>query len=797
MGEVYRATDSTLGRDVAIKVLPDALIQQTERLARFKREARVLAALNNPHIGAIYGMEDADHAPAIVLELIEGPTIADRLTAGALPVGEALRIAEQIAEALEAAHEKGIIHRDLKPSNVKITPAGMVKVIDFGLATVCASDAPEPDLTRSPTITMSGMRDGVLLGTASYMSPEQVRNKPVDTRTDIWAFGCVLYEMLTGRAAFPGETISDIIAATLGRDPEWRALPANTPGSVRRLLQRCLEKDPTRRLRDIGEARIEIAGALAVPESATRPERGRRGTALLRDNAATLPIADEPGAQRMRMSPRRILVLVALVVAVSALLVLSASALRTWTHDRASPQVSIEVHSVAVLPFLTLGPEAGDRFLGFGLADALIARLNPVRGLVVRPATAVAGFDRPDRDAVAEARRMKVDAVLDGSVQRSGDRLRVTVKLVRVVDGASLWSAQYDEPATDLFALEDSISTKVVDGLAVRLSGSERERLSRRDTDNPDAHLAYLRGRYLWNKRTPADLRRAVELLEAAIRLDPSYSLAYSGLSDAYLILGGYSVVSQGQAIPKARVAAQRALALDATLAEAHASLALIAMNYDWDWSEADRQYRIAIDLSPNYPVAHAWYGEYLAFMGRFAEGIAHNARAQELDPLSLIISTDGGKIFVLARQYDRAIAQLEQTLEMDPHYMMAHVFLARALLGAGRAADAVSVIEAAEPDQVVLAIRGVAYKAAGRPDRTRAILDHLRTQSRDTYVSPTYLAVLEGALGLIDDAFASLDRMCNERATGPIGLKTEELYDPIRNDPRFAALLRRVGFRP
>jgi TolB-like protein/Tfp pilus assembly protein PilF len=796
MGEVYRASDSILGRDVAIKVLPDALTHEAERLARFKREARVLASLNNPHIGAVYGLENAEGAPAIVLELIEGPTIADRLTGGALPVREALRIAEQIAEALEAAHAKGIIHRDLKPSNLKITPAGTLKVIDFGLATVCAGDTPDWDPARSPTITLSGIRDGVLLGTAPYMSPEQVRHKPVDKRTDIWAFGCVLFEMLTGRTPFPGETISDIIVAILTRGPDWRALPAETPGRVRCLLQRCLDKDHARRLRDIAEARIEIGEALTV--SATGPAHARGGLTPVLESYQATPIAPKPGVSRIRTLPRRRIAFVGLVAAVSGFLAISAWWLWTSTRDRASPPVGMDVHSIAVLPFLPLGPEADDRFLGFGLADALIARLSRLRGVVVRPVTAVAGFDRPDRDTVAEARRIKVDAVLDGSVQRSGDRLRVTVKLVRVADGASLWSAQYDERTTDLFAIEDSIGARVVEGLAFRLSRSERERLSRRDTANPDAHLAYLRGRYLWNRRTPADLQRAVELLETAVRLDPSYALAHSGLADAYLILGGYSVISQRQAIPQARLSAQRALALDDTLAEVHTSLALIAMNYDWDWSEADRQYRMAIDLNPNYSIAHAWYGEYLAFMGRFAEGIAQNARAQELDPLSLIISTDGGKIFVLARQYDRAIAQLEKTLEMDPQFMMAHIFLARALLGVGRVADAVSVIDNASPDdQAVLAIRGVVYKAAGRPDRTRAILDHLRMQSRHTYVSPTNLAFLEAALGLADDAFSSLNRMCDERAVGPIGLKTEELYDPIRKDPRFPALLRRVGLTP
>jgi DNA-binding winged helix-turn-helix (wHTH) protein/TolB-like protein/cytochrome c-type biogenesis protein CcmH/NrfG len=475
--------------------------------------------------------------------------------------------------------------------------------------------------------------------------------------------------------------------------------------------------------------------------------------------------------------------------------VLVAALIGLRTCKSATPASAAQpVRSIAVFPFRLLESEPSDHFLGVGLADALIARLNRLHDLVVRPASAIVHFDPPNKDAVEYGYALGVQAVLDGSIQRSGEHLRVTADLVRVADRTSIWSEQFDETSSDLLTIEDSISAKVVDALVLALNHTDRQQLAQRETIVADAHLAYLRGRYYWNRRTPDDLEKAVASLEDAVRKDPSYALAYAGLADAYVISSGYSLIPPRQIMPKARAAARRALDLNPSIAEPHTTLALIAMNYDWDWAEAERQYLIAIDLNPNYAVAHAWYGEYLAFMGRFDEGIRENARAQELDPLSIIISTDGGKILGLAGEYDRAIVQLRKTLEMDPSYLMARVFLARVYSEKGLHEQAFATLDDLDPWILPVVLeRGMDYARAGRKRDAQAMLDRLTLIARHTYVSPQYFAYLETMLGMTDRAFTSLDRMCAERAVGPIGLKIERMWDPIRHDRRFEALLRRV----
>jgi len=458
------------------------------------------------------------------------------------------------------------------------------------------------------------------------------------------------------------------------------------------------------------------------------------------------------------------------------------------------------LRSITVLPFKLLGPDRESDYLSLGMSEALIARLSHLRQLVVRPASAMQRYSDTQPDALAAAREQGTDAVLEGSVQRDGQRIRVIVKLVRVQDQAVLWSGQFDEELTNVFAVQDSIARQVVEGLTVKLSDEERRRFQKRGTESVEAYQAYLRGRYFWNKRSIEGNQRAMEYFNQAIEKDPAYAQAYAGLADAILFRGGNSLIEINQAYAKGRAALEKAIEIDEALAEPHASLGLLAMNVDSDWAEAERQYRRAIGLNPNYATAHHWYGEFLAYMGRFDEGLAEIKHAQELDPLSLIISTDIGKVYFLARQYDRAIEQCKKTLEIDPNYGMAHAWLGFSYSLTGRheeAATELHKVKGVVGDSIWLAYLGYVYGNGGQEKEARKIISQLRALAKQTYVPPMSMVIVYTALGEKDEAFKWFDRVAAEHAVGMIELRVNPGLDSLRSDPRFGDLLRKVGFTP
>jgi DNA-binding winged helix-turn-helix (wHTH) protein/TolB-like protein/Tfp pilus assembly protein PilF len=454
------------------------------------------------------------------------------------------------------------------------------------------------------------------------------------------------------------------------------------------------------------------------------------------------------------------------------------------------------LRSIAVLPFKTIGAGDDNEYLGLGMSDALITKLGNIRQIIVRPTSAVRRYTDPLQDPLAAGREQGVDAVLDGSVQRAGDRIRVTVQLIRVQDKLILWSGQFDERFTDIFAVQDAISQQVTQGLVVKLNDEERKRLQKPGSENIEAYQAYLKGRYFWNKRTPEGFRKAIEYFNRAIELDLTYAEAYAGLADSYLLLGGYGVEAQRETLPKARAAAFKAIELDETLSEPHVTLALILQNYD-DWAAVEKEYKRAIELNPNYGTAHAWYGEFLAFWGRFDEGIAEIKRGQALDPLSLIINTDVGKVYYLARQYDLAIEQLKKTLEMDPNFNMAHGLLGLSYAHTGKYEEAIAElrkIENLEDDPQLLSWLGYIYGVAGKSEEARKVLTRLNALSKQTYVSPFFMLLIYTGLGEKDEAFKWLERTLGDQVAGPIAFKVHPDFDSLRSDPRFPDLLRRAG---
>ncbi|MGI8897951.1 MAG: winged helix-turn-helix domain-containing tetratricopeptide repeat protein [Pyrinomonadaceae bacterium] len=487
---------------------------------------------------------------------------------------------------------------------------------------------------------------------------------------------------------------------------------------------------------------------------------------------------------------------------VGALLVGLTTALSySWMSSKSKEaEASSSVRSMAVLPFKVVGSEADEEYLGWGMTDALITRLSSVRQIMVRPTNAVHKYTVIGQDALAAGRELRVDAVLDGNIQRFGEQIRVTVQLVSVRDGRPLWAEKFDAKFTDIFAVQDSISDQVARALTLKLIGEEKQRLTKHYTEDIQAYQAYLKGRYFWNKRTEEGYKRAIEYFEQALERDPRYAQAYAGLADSYALLGsmGNAVLPRSEAMPRARVAAEKALLIDETLAEAHASLAFVRMHYEWDWPGAEREFKRAIELNPSYATAHHWYAYYLVARGRTDESLAEIKRAQEIDPLSLIINTDVGEMYFFARQYDRAIEQCKKTLELDPEFNLAVRHLGWTYLQKGMHKEAIAELERSvslsEGRRDSTALLGYAYAVAGKREEAKKVLAELKEIAKRSYVAPFELSLVYTGLNEKDQAFAWLEKAYDERSGSLILLNVDPASDGLRSDPRFADLVRRVN---
>jgi serine/threonine-protein kinase len=767
MGEVYRALDQRLSRQVAIKVLPEGLAQNRDALARFEREARALAALSHPHILMIHELNADQGVAFLVTELLEGETLRERLALAALPWQKALGIAIAIADGLAAAHSKGVIHRDLKPENIFLTTVGGVKLLDFGLARLEQKEHPQDAAAVQSTLP-AHTEPGAVMGTVPYMAPEQVIGMPVDARTDIFAFGCVLYEMVTGNGPFSRPTVPEIRSAILTEHPAQLADSGKkVPPDLERVIEHCLEKKPEDRFqsaRDLGfDLRAILSGSGAGKAAASPGRRARRAAWVVAALAAVV------------------------------LLGLLGAVLYRLRGDAGA------IESIAVLPFTNEGGDPNTEILSDGIPESLINNLSQLPNLRVIARSSAFRYKGRAVDPQAAGHELGVQAVLTGRIVQRGDRLVISVELVEVRNNRQLWGEQYNRKLADILAVQDEIAREITDKLRLRLSGEDKKRLSKRYTENTEAYQAYLAGRYHWNKRTEEGLKKAIEYFEQARERDPGYALAYAGLADCYALLGDYGFLPPRDAYPKAKAAAEKALELDDTLAEAHTSLAFAKVQYDWDWPGAEREFQKALALNPNYATAHQWYSEYLSAMGRHDEALREIRRAQELDPLSLIIHAVVGRALYFARRYDEAAEQCRQTVELDPNFGVAHLFLGRIYLAAGKYDEAVKELQEARRlagGTAVMAEVVHALAVAGR--RTEA--EQLRAElekMKDGYVTAGRLALISVALGDKDQAFMWLDKAYDERSDTLLFLKVEPRFDSLRSDPRFAALLRRIGLPP
>jgi serine/threonine protein kinase/Flp pilus assembly protein TadD len=720
MGEVYRAHDARLSRDVAVKVLREHLADDPHAQSRFEREARAVAALSHPNIIALFDVGREQGISYVVIELLEGETLRSRLQGTPLPRQNQLDIAKGLTEGLAAAHARDVLHRDLKPENIFLTSDGVVKILDFGLARHDLS-SPE-DQTRAVTQTEAGH----VMGTVGYMAPEQLRGERADARSDIFALGCVFHELFSGRRAFTGRSAGDVLAATLRETPA----PLED-AAMGRVVAHCLEKDPA--------LRFQTARELAV---------------------ALRSVTDEP-------APRR-------------------------------PSTRRGLSSLAVLPFVNVGKDPTLDYLSDGIAESLTNSLSRLPKLRVVPRTRAFRYRGDDVDPVRSGRELDVRVILSGRVAVRGDDLNLQIDLIDVDHDAQLWGEQYSRRLSDILAVQDDIVRAISDKLRLKPSGEERQRLVRRQTDDTEAYQLYLKGRYYWDKRTVGMLKKAADLFRQALEKDPTYALAYAGLAEAYAVYAIYNVMSPAQAAPLAKAAVREALRFDDTIAEAHTALAFVRMTYDFDLAGAESEFRRAIELNPDHPTAHFWYGLYHIARRQDDAAIAEFRRAQDAAPLSLNVNSYVAWGLLFARRTDDAIEQLRKTLDIDPNFPNAHLFLGMSYEQQGRHKEALDEIQKArdlsEGNLLMIGTLGHAFGSAGLRAEADAVLAEMTAMRKERYVAALDFAYVYSGCKDKERTLEWLERAYEERSAWLIWIGADPRLDWLQSEPQFTDLLRRVN---
>ncbi len=805
MGEVYLAADTQLGRRVAIKFLPPELIADAPAKKRLLREAQTAAQLDHPNICSIYEVSEADGRSFIVMQYVEGETLGQLIRRQPFALPASLDIAVQVADALAEAHTHHILHRDIKPQNIMLTPRGQVKVLDFGLAKVVR----EPAIAVSEAETASRLTEsGAIVGTMRYMSPEQVRAEPLDARSDLFSFGVVLYEMMSGHHPFAAATAAATSSAILTRAPLPLArYSSEVPIELERIVSKALHKDREERYQATRDLLLDLRSLKHHLEFEAELERSKEpasssGASLAVSSGQTTVAAEESATRSGEMAAAQIrssasglitgikqhkrgaaMLLATLLLAITGL---------AYFYFARGGQASI--NSVAVMPFVNVTNDPNTEYLSDGISENLINNLSQLPQLKVIARSSTFKYKGKEIDPEEVAKTLGVGAIVTGRVLQRGDHLQISTELVNALDKTQMWGEQYSRRAADLQAVQGEISLAISEKLRLRLTGAQEQQLAKRATVNPQAYQLYLTAMYYQRKGNVEDFKKALDYRKQAVALDPTFALAWAGIAVSYVNLS-VSGLDAREAMAKAKEAAQTAVALDETLPEAHNSLALVK-RFEWDWAGAESAHKRAIELSPNYAAAHNNYAAYLITMGRTAEALAEIKRAQGLDPFRISTKANEAAIFLFARRYDEALQVAQDVIKLQLDYGLIHEYLANTYAAKRMYTEAINEYEKYMSingeTTGILSYLGYAYAMSGKREEALAILDKLKTTKK--YVSPADLGVLYAGLGDKEAAFQSLARAYAAHDMQLWSLKVNPHYDSLRADPRFAELMRRVG---
>jgi eukaryotic-like serine/threonine-protein kinase len=813
MGEVYLAQDTKLDRKVAIKFLHEEFSKDADKLARFIQEARAASALNHPNILTVYEIGEVDGKNYISTELIDGQTLREHLSQKeSLQLNQILKIGEQVSEALSAAHQAGIVHRDIKPENIMLRKDGYAKVLDFGLAKLSEPKAiatGSEDATRVQVNTTPGM----VMGTVSYMSPEQARGNVTDARTDIWSLGVVLYEMLAGKVPFTGETVNHTIVSILEKEP---LLLENVPAELQRIVRKSMTKDGDMRyqsardlLIDLKNLRrdLDIQGELdrsIVPNRETANSSLENATQMYAADvvaatssgqaAATQSLTTSSSSLEYAVTQAKSHKLATAIIGILLVGVISAAGYFAFVSRSGSTK---QISSIAVMPFVNESGNADVEYLSDGMTETLISSLSNLPNLSVKPRSSVFRYKGKETNPQTIARELNVQAILNGRVVQRGNEITLYIELIDAQKDTVLWKGDYNRQMSNLVTLQSEIARDVSGKLKSKLSGAEIAAVEKVYTNNPEAYRLYLKGVYHAAKFNKEELDIGFGYLRQAVALDPNYALAYHGLAYYHYLIVDWTM-SPHEAMPKAKEEALKAIELDDKLAVAHADLGAVYWYYDWNWPAAEKEFKRAIELDPDDSLSHEMYGWYLVTMGRVDEGIAELKRGQQLDPLAQERTSVLGWNLYLARRYDESIEQHRKAIELEPDYWPGYSWLGNALAQKGRWPEAIEAFQKAISIEPVIAVPtiglGRVYAVSGKKDEAIKVLAELNDRSKHPYVSSYLIASIYAGLGDKDKAFASLERAYEDRSWYMNHLKLDPELDSLHSDPRFADLVRRVG---